>query len=961
VVGPNSFAGVDEADGLDRDGPAELLEREGELAAIEDFLDSGADGGASLLIEGPPGVGKTSLMRRLGRRAGERDFRLLSARGSEIDRDFGFGVVRQLFGPTLRGLAAEQRAALFAGPPALAAAIFGMGDAGTLDVSPAEASLYGLFWLLAALAEAGPIVLAIDDAHWCDTASLRFVHYVARRRGDLPLYFAIATRADEPGPGAELLGETATELGAKTLRPSLLSEDGTAALVEARLGSGAPAAVRQACHQATGGNPLLIEEVLAELGSTPEADAEAAAGGVAEVGPRRIADGVLKRARALDPEAPEVAKAIAVLGDAADLAAVAALAGVERERTVAIVDLLVGAAILAPDDGRGFVHPVFRASIHEAIPPAARAAAHAHAADLLFAQGRDAEAAAAHVLLAEPGAAAEALAALDAAAANAAERGAPESAATYLRRALEELPATDPRRGDLLRRLGRAEIALRDPASIGHLQEAARLVADPEVALHISLELGEVLAIAGLWEAAVATVDGALIRFGGSTLSGVLDLEAMRAAYQGYDPAWTAEYDADAPRWMAMVEGREDEDSARLRWVLAAIGAIRDMPREEILRLIAPATQRWRIAHDGRESSLVAQAASTLVMVDDLDGVDVVAAALGDEGRKRGSLLAMISAAGYAAAAEAARGRLPSSEANLRVAIELIEGNELSLMALTTCLHHCIDVLAERPELEPLTQMIEGVELPPPFAETASGALLYEVRGALRLARGDRPGAVEELRAAERILRPMQGGPRIGPWRSRLALALPADERDEALELVEEELELAAPLESPRALGIAQRALGTLQGGEEGVEELRRSVVTLAASPSPLERARSLAELGAALRRGNSRGEAREHLREAADLAQLCGAERLESAVAEELLIAGAKPRRRRISGPDSLTPAERRVAAAAAAGATNREIAQNLFVSLRTVEMHLTNTYRKLGASSRAELATAIAAAPES
>ena len=176
--------------------------------------------------------------------------------------------------------------------------------------------------------------------------------------------------------------------------------------------------------------------------------------------------------------------------------------------------------------------------------------------------------------------------------------------------------------------------------------------------------------------------------------------------------------------------------------------------------------------------------------------------------------------------------------------------------------------------------------------------------------------------------------------------------------MIGEELELAAALDSPRALGVARRALGTLRGGEEGIAELRRSIETLAACPSPLERARSLAELGAALRRGNRRNEARECLREAADLAQLCGAERLEATVAEELLIAGAKPRRRRISGPDSLTPAERRVAGAAAAGASNREIAQDLFVSLRTVEMHLTNTYRKLGASSRADLATALPAA---
>ncbi|HEY2054865.1 MAG TPA: AAA family ATPase [Solirubrobacterales bacterium] len=950
---------MDDPRDADREAPAELIEREDELDAIEDFLGRGADGGASLLIEGPAGIGKTSLLGRLGRRAEGRGFRLLSARGSELDRDFGFGVVRQLFGPWLRGLGAEERARLFSGPAALAAAIFGMGEPGTLEVGPAEASLYGLFWLLAALAEAGPIVIAIDDAHWCDTASLRFVHYVGRRRGDLPLLFAIAARSDEPGTQSELLRELPAELEATTLAPSLLSESGTAALVEARLGRAAPVAVRQACHRATGGNPLLIEEVLAELDPAADDGDAVAAGSIAAVGPRRIADGVLKRARGLDPDAPAVVRAVAVLGDAADLTAVAALAEVGRERAIAIVDLLVAATILDRDGGRGFVHPVLRTAVHEAIPPAARAAAHARAADLLAAQGSDAEEAAAHVLLCEPAAATHAVAALDTAARIAAERGAPESAATYLRRALIELPAEDPRRGELLCRLGRAEMVLRDPASIGHLQAAA-LVADPEVALHISLELGEALAIAGLWEAAVATVDDALTRFGGSDLPGVLDLEAVRAAYRGYDPSFAAEYDAELPRLLAMVEDRDDENSARLRWVLAAIGVIQDMPRTEVLRLIAPATQRWAIAHDGRESSLVAQAAGALIMVDDLDAAEQIASALGDEGRESGSLLAMISTAGYAAAADAARGRLPSSEATLRVAIELIEGNELSLMALTTCLHLCLDTLIERHELAPLGEMIEGVELPPPFADTMSGALLHEVRGVLRMARGDRPGAVQELRGAERILRPMGAGPRLGPWRSRLALALAPDERDEALALVTEELELAAALESPRALGVTQRALGILTGGEEGIDELRRSVATLAASPSPLQQARSLAELGAALRRRNSRSDARGILREAANLAQLCGAQRLEAQITEELRIAGAKPRRRHLSGPESLTPAERRVATAAAGGATNREIAQTLFVSLRTVEMHLTNTYRKLGTTSRTELATVIAAAPE-
>jgi DNA-binding NarL/FixJ family response regulator len=146
-----------------------------------------------------------------------------------------------------------------------------------------------------------------------------------------------------------------------------------------------------------------------------------------------------------------------------------------------------------------------------------------------------------------------------------------------------------------------------------------------------------------------------------------------------------------------------------------------------------------------------------------------------------------------------------------------------------------------------------------------------------------------------------------------------------------------------------------LRGGEEGIATLGDSVAVLRDSSARLELARSLAELGAALRRGNQRGEARRQLREAAELAQRCGAERLEERVLEELTITGGRLRRRTLVGVDSLTPGESRVARAAAVGSTNREIAQDLFVSLRAVEMHLTNSYRKLGITSRAELAAAL------
>ena len=317
--------------------------------------------------------------------------------------------------------------------------------------------------------------------------------------------------------------------------------------------------------------------------------------------------------------------------------------------------------------------------------------------------------------------------------------------------------------------------------------------------------------------------------------------------------------------------------------------------------------------------------------------------------------MAIITGTAFAASLDARRGMLGPSEASLHAAIDLIRTNELSLMAMTTSIHLCLDTIVERRQLEYLADLVEELEVPPPFGETYSGGMAHEVRGAVRLMRGDRPGALAALRAAEVILRPMKAGPRMSAWRSRLALALPEESRTEARQLVEEELDLARAVEARRGEGVALRTLGMLAGGDAGIECLRQSVAALREAPSPLELARSLAELGAALRRGNRRSEARERLREAADLAQRCGAERLEDRIREEMRVAGGKPRRRAISGPDSLTPAERRVATAAAAGATNREIARDLFVSLRTVEMHLTNTYRKLDTTSRADLAAAL------
>ena len=875
---------------------------------------------------------------------------MLRARGSEMERDFGYGLVRQLFGPLLHSLDQQDRAKLFAGPAGLAAAIFGLGG-GTLEVGAAESSLYGLFWMLAGLVERGPLVLAIDDAHWSDSASLRFCRYLGQRLDGMPVLLALAARPNEPGVQAELLRGLAAELEVPTVRPAPLSQAGTAALVRERLRDAAGGEVEAACHNATGGNPFLIQELLVEL-AAEERDGAPSVDEIAAISPERIAARVNERAARLDPLGADVVRAAAVLGDAADLRALSALVEADRERTARIVDGLAAAWILAAGLGHRFIHPLVRAAVYEEIPAASRANLHARAATLLNRHGADAEAVAAHLLLCEPAAVDEGLAMLERAAASAAERGAPDSAAAYLRRALEE-PGAD--RAELLRLLGGLEVVIREPAAIGHLQEAADLAEDPEKALGIYLELADLLSLAGQWEATVQVVDTGLARFDDPDLATLLDLEAFRAAYRGYDPARVAEFDRTLPHLQTLVAERPAEESLRLRWVLAALGSIRDMSRAEVEELIEPTGQKWSTRRDGRETSTATQAACALLLVEAFEVTESVAQELIDDGRRRGSLLSMIAGVGFSAARNSHLGRLPNAEADFNVMVELTEQNDLNLMALTTFLHFCADTVTERRGLASIAALVEGLELPPGFGETQSGGMVLEVRAAIRAAAADRAGAAADLRAAAEIFGPLQAGPRFTRWRSNLALVLPDADRDEALALVAEELELARAVDSPRAEGAALRALGVLRGGEEGIETLRDSVATLRDAPARLELARSLAELGAALRRGNQRGEAREQLREAAELAQRCGAERLEERVHEELQIAGARPRRRALSGAASLTPGERRVATAAAGGATNREIAQDLFVSLRTVEMHLTNAYRKLDISSRSELSEAI------
>ena len=246
-----------------------------------------------------------------------------------------------------------------------------------------------------------------------------------------------------------------------------------------------------------------------------------------------------------------------------------------------------------------------------------------------------------------------------------------------------------------------------------------------------------------------------------------------------------------------------------------------------------------------------------------------------------------------------------------------------------------------------------------PEAERGSliGALVRFARGRLRAEQGRVHDALEDFLAVGTGLTRVEVlSPGYVPWRSEAALEyLALGDRERAARLAAEELELARTFGAPRALGVAMRAAGIASGGDEGEQLLRDAAATLERGEARLERARTLADLAAMLRRRNQRTRARALLREALDAAHRLGAPGSRSAPRRSFA-PRARPRRLVLTGLESLTASERRIAELASQELTNREIAQVLFITDRTVESHLTSVFRKLELDSRSELPAALA-----
>ncbi|MCI0633900.1 MAG: AAA family ATPase [Actinobacteria bacterium] len=931
--------------------PGPLLERERELELLAAALGA-ADSGASglVLVQGAAGIGKSRLLAAARALAEERGLRVLAARGGELEMDFPFGIVRQLFESQL--VDESTRSRLLSGAARSAAPVFGWSDARGVDEPLSEgtfAALHGLFWLTLNLSSERTLLLAVDDLHWCDSASLRFLAYLARRLEDLPVVLLASLRSSEPEADRSILDELISEPQAQMLMPGPLTAAAVAEVVRDRMGEGVATAFAEACHASTDGNPLLLNELLKTLVADRVPPDAAHVHVVAELGPKAASRTVLLRLARLSADAVHVARAISALGDGAELSIVAELERLAPPALSAATRELVQAEILRPEPPLGFVHPLVQGAVYHDLAPGERELYHERAATLLAGRGAPPEQIAAHVLAMPARGEDWVVDVLRAAADAAVAKGDVDAAISSLRRALDEPPRPQLRR-ELLLELGQLEGKTVLPAAAGHLRSAYELADEPSARGHAALQLARTLLFLGAPDEAAALAG----RVARELPAELADLAQNLEAVEVFAPVFGAEPHAD--RLERLLAYREIDGSAGVgAKALAAVAswnwAVSAGPADRVCALARTALQGGELLAADGLMSIVAMGPLALA---DLEEAVVMLEAYRAEAHRQGAVFRIAGAQIWNGYTQYLRGELGEAEFELRASLETVAlwGLPTQSSARTPS-SFLAEVLVERGAVGEARALLDAAASPPPGSERM--ILLDRARMRLLLAEG----RLEEALAHADVYELHAGWkrhPRYVPWRSLKAQALDRLGRhDEAVALASEELEIARSWGSPGTVGRSMRVLGAILRAD-GIAYLEEACSLLEEAPARLEHAKALAALGAALRRAGKPTEARESLRRALELADISGAQPLADGVRTEIYATGARPRTTALRGVLALTASERRVADLAAAGQTNRDIAQTLYVTPKTVEVHLSNAYRKLGIGSRRELARVLA-----
>ena len=929
-----------------------FVERERELEMLRAGLVRARAGeGTLLLVEGPPGVGKTALAREARAAAGREQITTLDARGSELEQPFAFGVVRQLLEPVVSRESGRTR--LFAGGAGPAARLFEPDERRPRGGDVGFEALHSLYWLMVNLADQGPVLVLVDDCQWADPDSLRFLDYLAQRIEGLPVAMLLTARPPDPGgdEAGSLWAHMASRPSAAAVYPRPLSQAAVVALTREQLGAETAEEFCHACHAATGGNPLFLRELLRALAAAEVVPSAAAAGEVQTVGPAAVSRFVLHRLAVLGPAAAELARAVAVLGDGSELPLAARVSGLSEAAARPAADGLVRADIFVHAERLGFVHPIVRAALYEDLAPGERRARHAAAAAALAAEGASAERITAHLLLTAPTGDQHRVGTLRSAAAGAARRGAPAAAAQCLRRALAESPAGQ-ERAELLAELGRYEVAtMQFEAAEEHLRAALTSGAALTTRADAASTLGRCAMVSGGRSAqaaadALASLAAELwpadrersLELGSELLMVTLSVPQLFPGHAAHLRRF-ADLARGHPGFEAVARIHQAQEQ-RVRGEPAAAAA--EIVQTALMAGLPPAA----------ETNAVLLVLMTMRLGEQYElAVRLLDVAL-ERARREGHAARQGVIHGHRAAIALAQGSLHDAQVEAETGFLLVGKPHivfLQLVAIAMVVH------IERGELEAAAGLAQAGE----SVGIAENRLYLEEfltgRGRLRIAQGRLEEGVADLLWCGQRLQAL-GVAWPSEWRARAAPALAAlGQHAMAVKLAREQVAAARRFGAPGALGMSLRAAALAIGGDEALGLLQEAVAVLEHSAARLELAHALAGLGAELSRRGRRPEGRDVLRRAIKLAGQCGATALAETAMAGLHAGPGRRTRMELTGPAALTAAEWRVCRQAAEGHTNREIAQALFLTEKTIERHLSSTYQKLGIRSRFQLAAAI------
>lgn len=931
-----------------RTSPGRLLDRGEELDAIAELLEAGD--GRALVFTGAAGLGKSALVAEACTAAGEQGRRVLTARGAELERDFPWCASVSLFQRALATLDPGARNAALDGPAAAAGRVLGMDEGEPPATAPEFATVHGLFALTCALAEPSGALIAVDDVQWLDAMSMRFVLYLLERIDELNVTIVLAVRSDIPGPRPPLLEALLGHANSEVVELQPLSAEAIAELVR-EAHEHATEEVCDRCWELTAGNPFYLRELLLAM---EEFDGQAIGPMRAIRPPARVVRSVLARLRRLGPAAIELANVVALLGDDVPLHRACAVGELEMSDATRAADALASAQILARGEPLRYVHALVRAAVYHDIPVAARAERHLRAAWLLAGTGAAPEVVGAHLLEVPARGSAWVVDRLVEAADHASEQGGAGSAVPFLERAVAE-PADPERAPKLLLSLALALASAGDTRASDAFDRALAAIPDAaERALgcerlgHAHFSATEPLAAAAAFELGLSQCTDA-------------DHEIARRLQAGFVAAATW-HEATRARALARLaaipyEGNRGSTYGE-RALLVGHALQRSLaaaPRSEVAALCERAWGDGALLEDdGVDGMHWPLLALSLFHADELDRQFALVKTMFTEIRRKVAPRAFVTASWCQAGIHFERGSISASLADLKV---VLDGCRFGWSEHQTAVHSLYArCLFERGDTEGAMRALASLS-DLQGSDSPEIGFLLTVRARMLLASGDAQGALQLNLTAGRIIEELfqVTTPSMLPWRSLAAGAHKAlGDREAALALIEEELAVARAADVRRSISRALRAKGSVLGGEEGIAAHDEAVAILDGAGPRLQRVHALIGLGSALRRMGRRVDAREPLREALALAMAGGAHASARRARDELAASGARLRRA-AEARDELTPSELRVCKLAAAGSTNQEIANTLFIGIKTVETHLHRSYLKLGVARRRQLAEAL------